>query len=196
MFGTATGFTVSGLAQIVATDDSHMRGTRLSCSHNQNDSRLIARIVSARSFMQPELSGNSTKTSGDEVPCKAASRADAWPGNHATIGRSAFPYSRQNGHVSDSMHQTTLLGTLAGRLPCVGHPHLRSEGHFQHASACPTDASKVLSSLRRRIPPTRAGSFRWPFSRQGGRELHLTRRARGIMLETSATDFGSLWKVP
>ena len=76
--------------EIVATDDSHMRGTRLFCSHNQNDSRLIARIVSARSFMQPKLSGNSTKTSGDEVPCKAASRADAWPGNHATIGRSAF----------------------------------------------------------------------------------------------------------
>ncbi|MGA2254715.1 MAG: hypothetical protein ABSG53_08650 [Thermoguttaceae bacterium] len=27
-------------------------------------------------------------------------------------------------------------------LPRVGHPHLRSEGHFQHVSACPTATRK------------------------------------------------------
>jgi len=34
------------------------------------------------------------------------------------------------------------LETTAIHLACGGHPHLRSKGHFQPASACPSAAGK------------------------------------------------------
>ena len=43
------------------------------------------------------------------------------------------------GHV---LKYHRFLGTTTGRLACVSHPDLRSEGHFQHASACPSSADK------------------------------------------------------
>ena len=58
-------------------------------------------------------------------------------------------------YVSSESREST-LGTTFAQVACVGHPHLRSEGHFQHASACPTSAGKGsgnASDAMRPSPP-------------------------------------------
>ena len=49
------------------------------------------------------------------------------------------------------------LGTTAIHLACSGHPHLRSEGHFQNASACPTNGTSLSVEPGSRIQPIAIG---------------------------------------